>query len=172
MKRLSSLLLLAASLTACERAAPPPQALPPVARAGSIDISEPRMRLPPPGRDQTAAYFTLLNTSSVGDKLVAASSPHIRSIELHAHMKGANGMMEMRALTAINIPPNSVVPLSPGGLHLMARGLQPNLKAGESVNIVLEFASGQSARIAVPLVVNPSLDGPSKDKAKAGEHRH
>jgi copper(I)-binding protein len=80
--------------------------------------------------------------------------------------------MEMRALTAIDIPANTVIPLSPGGLHLMAKGVQPNLEAGESVDIVLKFASGQSAQIAMPLVVNPSLNAPSTGKANVGGHQH
>lgn len=158
-------------LSACGAPAPPPQALPPVAMAGAIAIFEPRVRLPPPGTGQTAAYFTMTNQGAVGDRLVSASSPMAETLELHAHMKSADGMMMMREITAIDVPARATIPLSPGGLHIMLKGVKAEIKVGDNVPIELAFASGMRTQVQMPVVANPVMAPATKDNAKSS-HQH
>jgi periplasmic copper chaperone A len=168
MKR-SFVLLLA--LAACGSPEIPPKAVPPVATAGTIAISEPRLRIPPPGTNQTAAYFTLTNLGATPDQLVGVSSPDAAKLELHAHITSANGMSEMRQMTAIAIPAHTSMPLSPGGLHVMVKGIKRGVTLGDSVLVRLVFASGNTAQFSVPVVANPAQPSTPNDASKAG-HQH
>jgi periplasmic copper chaperone A len=173
MKNVPLTVLFAAVLvSACDTATTPPAPLPPVAVAGDIAISEPRMRLPPPGSSQTAAYLTLTNNGNKADRLVGATSSQIGKIELHAHVKSADGLMGMRALNAIDVPAHTTIPLSPGGLHLMAKDVAAGLDIGDTVAITVTFASGKKAQFLMPVVSNPRHFQQDKKVPTAHEHQH
>jgi periplasmic copper chaperone A len=159
------------ALAACGSPETPPKTLTPVATAGTIAISEPRLRMPPPGAAQTAAYFTLTNQGTTEDRLVSASSPDAGKLELHAHIKLTDGTTQMRQITAIDIPANATIPLSPGGLHVMVKDIKRLVKIGDHVPVRLVFASGATAQFGVPVVANPAQSSPTKDATKAG-HQH
>ena len=158
-------------LCACGVPAVPPQSALPVAMAGTIAISEPRVRLPVSGQDQTAAYLTLQNNGAQGDSLVAVTSPFADKIELHAHIKTADSMMTMRQITKIDVPANATIPLSPGGVHIMIKSVKPGLTIGQSFPMTLTFASGNTTEIEVPIVENPKLSAPDVTDSK-GAHQH
>jgi periplasmic copper chaperone A len=165
------LMAVAVVVAACGAPQTPPKAVTPVAIVGNIAISEPRVRIPPPGTKQTAAYLTLTNLGATEDRLIGASSPDAGRLDLHAHIKGANGMSEMRDVTAIAIPAGATIPLSPGGLHIMVKGRKREVKLGDKVAVKLVFASGNKANFAVPVVVNPEADGPAS-KSVTVPHQH
>jgi hypothetical protein len=72
---------------------------------------------------------------------VAARSPRAARVELHRTTM-TNGVMEMRPVEAIEIPPRGTVVLAPNGLHFMLMGLTAPLKAGEKISITLSFEGG------------------------------
>jgi periplasmic copper chaperone A len=152
--------------TGCGVPAPPPQSGASVGQAGTIIMSEPRVRLPAAGQDQTAAYLTLTNTGTKADRLISAKSPHAGKLELHAHTKTSDGMMMMRHLDYIEVPAGATIPLVPGGLHIMVKQVKRDLKVGQTLPLELTFASGVSANIIVPVVANPrsQTEGVSQDK--------
>jgi periplasmic copper chaperone A len=156
---------------ACGAPQAPPQAGATVGLAGTIAISEPRMRLPASGQDQTAAYLTLTNSGGRADRLISVTSAVAGKLELHAHTKTAEGMMMMRQLDYIEVPAGAAIPLVPGGLHIMVKQVKPDLKIGQTVPLELTFASGVSANIMVPVVANPrsQTEGVSQDKQS---HQH
>jgi periplasmic copper chaperone A len=158
-------------LHACGPAPLPPAVQKPAATAGNIVISEPRVRIPPPGTNQTAAYLTLTNTGDTPDRLIAASSSSAHKLELHAHMKSDNGMMKMRDIPAIDIPARTSIPLAPGGLHIMMKEVRQGLKIGDMIEIELSFENGGSTRVQMPIVSNPSLNGADQKPAKE-THQH
>ncbi len=170
-KTTSAAISLFALAGACGAPLAPPQSLIPVAIAGSIAISEPRVRLPVAGQDMTAAYLTLTNEGAQSDQLVGASSPNAGAVELHAHIKTGDGMMSMRKIRQIDVPGDTTIPLSPGGLHIMLKQVQPGLKLGDTLALNLTFSSGAKASFRVPVVVNPALhqNTPKSDK---GAHQH
>lgn len=159
-------------LSACGGPTTPPQAGPPIAMAGSIAISEPRVRLPPQGRDQTAAYMTLTNQGTTTDSLVSATSLGAGRVELHAHITTADNMKAMRQISQIEVPAGATIPLSPGGFHIMFKKLKPGLDVGDALPISLTFASGATAQFALPVVANPNSQDSDKAKANGGGHQH
>lgn len=98
------------------------------------------VRLPPPGANIAAAYLTLETKQPL--TLSGAQSPAAETVELHS-MTMKNGIMEMRYLPTLALEPGKPVKLEPGGLHLMLINLKKPLKAGDSVQLVLNFKQGQ-----------------------------
>lgn len=162
---------LSIALAACGAPDTPPQATTPVAMAGAIAISEPRVRIPASGRDQTAAYLTLTNQSNQAEALVSASSLDADKLELHAHIKASDGMMSMREIKSIEVPARATIPLTPGGLHIMVKGVKPGLKTGDKIPVELTFRSGAKVRFDAPIIENPSSSVPQK-KGQSEGHQH
>ena len=42
--------------------------------------------------------------------------------------------------------------MTPGGYHIMLLDVRESLKAGTMINLVLQFESGKTAEIAIPVV--------------------
>ncbi len=87
-----------------------------------IEAANARIRAPVAGQDKSAGYLDLTNKSNRAVELVAARSPHARSIEFH-ETRYDGSMMRMRRIHTIVIPRQETVRLAPGGLHLMLFGL-------------------------------------------------
>lgn len=129
------------------------------------------MRLPASGQDQTATYVTMTNTGAKNDRLVGATSPMSKKLELHAHSKTPDGVIAMRQLAFIELPAGSTIALVPGGLHIMVKQVRPGLKIGETIPVKLNFASGATASLQVPIVSNPRAQPQTPAKGKQG-HQH
>jgi copper(I)-binding protein len=85
-----------------------------------------------------AAYMTLRNAGPVPDRLLAASTPVARTVELHTHIREGE-VMRMRPVDDIPLPPGETVRLRPGGLHVMLIGLTEPLRQGTMVPLTLRF---------------------------------
>jgi copper(I)-binding protein len=169
-RTLPLILIAFAGLAACEPAKTPPAPMQAVATIDGVEISEPRLRVPPNGRDVTAGYLTLTNGSDKAQKLVGASSPKALRIELHAHLKGADGMAQMRQVQQVEIPAKGTAVLAPGGLHLMVFGIKEPLKPGDSFPVELTFDGSRKVGLVMPVVENPTQKTEG-DKGSGG-HQH
>ena len=85
-----------------------------------------------------ALYLTITNTGDAADRLLKATGDIARSIELHTVIKNGD-VMEMRPVEAIEVPAGGSVKLMPGGFHVMLIGLNRDLKAGDSLDVTLQF---------------------------------
>jgi copper(I)-binding protein len=85
-----------------------------------------------------AAYMTLRNTGRDADRLVSASMPIARAVELHTHIRDGE-VMRMRPVADIPIPAGQTVRLRPGGLHVMLIGLTEPLRQSTTVPLTLRF---------------------------------
>jgi copper(I)-binding protein len=85
-----------------------------------------------------AAYMTLRNTGRDADRLLVASTPVARTVELHTHVRDGE-VMRMRPVADIPIPAGQTVRLRPGGLHVMLIGLKEPLRQGTTVPLTLRF---------------------------------
>lgn len=130
--------------------------------AGTIRIDRAWARATPPGVPTGGGYVTLVNRGRTPDRLLSASSPVARRVELHeTSMNG--GVMRMRPLSAgVPIPPGAVVTFGPGGKHLMLVGLTRPLVAGQRIPLTLRFERLGLVRIAL------RVEGPRS----AGAHSH
>lgn len=107
-------------------------------RLGDLVIGHPWTRAMGAGQNG-AAFMTLRNTGQEPDRLVAASSPIARVVELHTHIREGE-VMRMRPVQDIPVPPGQTVHLRPGGLHVMLIGLTEPLRQGTEVPLTLRFA--------------------------------
>ena len=116
----------------------------------TIGVRDAWVREAPPGAAVLAAYFTLENTGTKEDKLVAARGPDFEKIEIHA-TEIRDGVARMIALEALPIPPHAVVKLAPGGYHLMLHRPRRALTAGMDIKLELRFDSGARMTVVAPV---------------------
>lgn len=95
-----------------------------------------------------AAYFTIVNTGTSDDRLVAASSPIAERSEPHNTIDD-NGVMKMRPLADIEVRAGERVELKPGGMHLMLTGLKAPLRIGQSFPLTLNFEKAGTVSVMV-----------------------
>ncbi len=108
--------------------------------AGIAKVTDAWVRLPPPGAQIAAAYFTIESKQTLS--LSSVTSPAAEVVEIHT-MSMHNGMMEMRQLPALALEAGKPVKLEPGGLHLMLINPKQPLKEGDKVPMVLNFKQGK-----------------------------
>lgn len=134
--------------------------------AGDVVVMHPFAKPTLPGATVGGAYFGALNNKgSKPDKLVKATTPVAANVEIHDMNVDATGVMRMREIDGIVVPPKQTVTMSPGtGMHLMLVGLRRPLKEGESFPMTLQFERG--GKVDVDMVVERPGEG------KAGGHLH
>lgn len=132
------------------------------AAVGEVTVSDAWVRGTVPAQKATGAYMKL--KSGEDAKIVAGSSP-VGKIEIHeTAMK--DGVMQMRALPALELPKGKVVELKPNGYHVMITGLAKPLAKGDTVPITftVEGRDGKRTTVEVSAEVRPLGAAP--------EHRH
>jgi len=87
-------------------------------------------------------------TSATADRLVSASAPISKSVELHT-MQMDGDVMRMREIPAIELPAGQTVELKPGGLHVMFIGLTQTLDNGASFPLTLRFEKAGEVKVEV-----------------------
>jgi copper(I)-binding protein len=116
----------------------------------TLSVEAPYVRAVPPGQPNSAAFMTLTNTGEVPLALVAAESDAAATVELHTHSM-ADGMMQMRKIERIDLPPAERVELKPGGLHVMLIGLDEQLKPGMEVALTLILDDDSRIPLTAPV---------------------
>lgn len=109
--------------------------------ADQVTVVDPYVRAVPPVVTTSAAFMQLRSSAGEERFLVAASTPVAGAVELHMHLMD-QGVMRMRRIPHIHLPPGAPVMLQPGGLHIMLFDLKAQLKPGEEVPITLTFDDG------------------------------
>lgn len=117
-----------------------------------------------------AGFMRLRNRGTTADRIVSASSPVARAVELHAHMREGD-VMRMRPVPAIELPAGQEVRLAPGGLHLMMVGLNRPLRQGERVPVTLTLGSGGTLAVELE-VLAAGARGPASHGAGGGAGMH
>ena len=145
-------------------------ALPLAAAEPAITVSDPYVRLLPPGATTSAAYLVIKNSGAADRQLVKAESPAAQSVEVHEH-RNENGVMKMREVGSIIIKAHGQTELKPGGYHLMLFGVKSALKEGDSVAITLVFDDGSRQAIEAR-VRKPQADMPAAMGMDQGAMKH
>jgi periplasmic copper chaperone A len=127
--------LFAAGIAATIVAAVP---LNPAAAADGVTVHDAWARASAGAATTGAAYVSLMGADQP-DGLVGASTPVAATAEVH-ETTNDNGVMKMRPVATVPIPPHQRVMLSPGGYHIMMFGLKHPLVAGQSFPLTLTFA--------------------------------
>ena len=114
-------------------------------RAGDLLVQQPWTRAAGEGATG-GGFLAISNRGAAADRLLAASSPLARAMELHTMVRDGD-VMRMRPVQAIDVPVGQTVTLRPGGLHLMLIGLSRPLREGETVPVTLRFERAGEVRV-------------------------
>jgi periplasmic copper chaperone A len=106
-----------------------------------ISVRDAWVRETPPGVAMTAGYMVLQNKTSRPQVLVAASSSAFETVTIHRTV-ARQGMTGMEHSPQVELLPNASLPFAPGGYHLMLLNPKRTLRAGDRVEIRLEFRGG------------------------------
>lgn len=104
--------------------------------AGDIQVEYAWARATAPGQDAASVDLTI--TSKHAAALVGVSSPVAAMAQLHS-MEMGSGMMKMREVASIDLPPGKTVNLGESGYHLMLMGLKAPIKEGQTVPLTLSI---------------------------------
>ena len=106
-----------------------------------VSMRDAWVRESPPGVAMMAGYMALRNNTSRSHVLVAARSSDFETVTIHRTIV-KDGMASMDHATQIEIAPNASLLFAPGGYHLMLLNPKRTLRAGNRVDVKLEFRGG------------------------------
>jgi len=109
--------------------------------AAGVSVRDAWVRESPPGVAMMAGYMTLRNDTPRAQLLVAANSSDFEAVMIHRTIV-KDGMTGMVRAPQIELLPASSLIFAPGGYHLMLLSPKRTLRAGDRVDITLEFRSG------------------------------
>lgn len=138
-------------------------------RNGDIVVTEPWARATPGPVRIGVAYMTITNRGSAPDRLLRIETPAAERAELHTTVM-QNGVMQMRPLESVALPPGHTVQFAPGGIHIMLINLSAPLEEGGRFDMRLIFERTGGLDIQVPIVGVGASELNSDDMS--GEHHH
>jgi copper(I)-binding protein len=127
----------------------------------SLKITDAWAKTTVPGGSVSAAYMQISSAKPL--KLIKAESPLTPNVEIH-NMSMKEGVMEMRAVEAIDVPAGKSVALKPGGFHIMLIKVNKPINKGDTVPLKLTFETPDKKLF--------SVDVAAKGQEKAGGHAH
>jgi periplasmic copper chaperone A len=128
MKRLVPIMAALLALAACDSQPIQHTPMAPTVRLAAV-----------PGRP-AAGYFELIVDGDLG-ALVSVTSPQARRVEMHETMSAGN-MTSMHPLARIPVRGGERLIFAPGGRHLMLFDMDPAVRPGSEIALVLNFERG------------------------------
>ena len=113
-------------------------ALPHSYEKGELQIRHPWARATPPGTSVGVGYFEIRNNGSQPDRLLSATSPAAKRVEMHI-TEHADNVAKMRHLRSFEVPARERLTLEPNGAHLMLVDLLQPLEKGKRFPMKLRF---------------------------------
>lgn len=114
------------------------------------EITEARIRLPPPGMQMAAGYFEIKNRSDADLVLASVLAEGIESVEMHETVQ-EQGLSRMRQREQVAIPAGAEVRFEPGGLHLMLFGISPELSKTPDALLQLRLTRADGSSDVLPV---------------------
>jgi copper(I)-binding protein len=137
-------------------------------KIGALRIDHPYARATVPNQPSGGAYVSIENSGDTADKLIGATSPVAKTVEIHTMSMDGN-VMKMREVPGIELKPSTKTVMKPGeGYHLMLIGLKKPLQAGEKFPLTLMFE--KAGKLDVSVAVEARDNKPS-DK-EMHHHKH
>lgn len=120
------------------------------AESGSIRVSQAWAR-PAAEGGMSAAYMILSNSGEEEETLETVSSDAAQMVEIHESFEQEGGMVGMREIGRVHLPPGGAFELRPGGVHIMLMHLTSDLNAGDRIDLTLHFARAGTLSLSVPV---------------------
>ena len=97
-----------------------------------------------------AAGFLKIENKGAGEEVLLGIECEDAVVEMH-DMVHEGGMMKMHKMEQWTIPAQGSLVLKPGGGHLMFMGLRRQLKAGDTVQLTLQFKGAGDRTLSAPV---------------------
>lgn len=109
-----------------------------------------RLMLPPVAGNPAAVYFDLRNEGTRAVAVRRADIADAKSASMHDMMEYSHEMT-MADMGPTTIKQGETLKFEPGGKHVMAFDLSPELKAGGKTEMTLTIAGGDKVSVEVPV---------------------
>lgn len=119
-----------------------------------VSLKNSWVRKMPKGAGVTAVYLDFFNSSETPLELESIDCPSAQSIEIH-ESKIVDAKAMMLPVDGLTLPPNQVVSLKPGGLHLMVMGLHREAMSQKALDFKFKFSDGSSLTKKIPIQTEP-----------------
>lgn len=115
-----------------------------------IHVENAWSRESPPMATVGVVYLQVMNMGSEEDRLLGGITSVAEGVEIHTTLM-EGGLMKMRQLDSVPVPPGGKASLEPSGKHIMLVGLRQPLKAGTEFSLRLRFANAGEMVVSVPV---------------------
>ena len=110
-----------------------------------VSVEQPWTRATPPGAKVGAGFMRLRNAGAA-DRVVGASSPVARRVDMHVTLREGD-VMKMREVKSFEVPAGGSFELKPGAAHLMLVDLKRALNKGEMLPLTLKLEKGGELKL-------------------------
>lgn len=117
---------------------------PEITESATLNIGHARAHATVPGQPVAAVYLTISSATPI--TLIETETNVAKDVQIH-NMHVHEGVMQMREVKKPHIAAGETLVLAPGGMHMMLLGLSRQLKAGETVSLILRFEDKNGKRI-------------------------
>jgi len=121
-----------------------------------IEVSDAWARTSTQGAN-SAIYFVIQNHNAEADELIGVASDVADAVEVH-ESKMDGGMMTMNHVESVALEPSAKVEFKPGGYHVMLIRLKHDLKAGDEIEVTLQFKNSPSITVKVMVQEPDDMD--------------
>jgi len=122
-----------------------------------LDIKDAWVAEAPPVAPVMGGYMKIENQTDKVISITSASCADFEKVEIH-EMSMSGGMMKMQQIEKLDVPANGKVELQPGGYHLMLIKPKQTFKKGDTLNVTLHTADGQSQAVKMEVKERKSSD--------------
>ena len=116
-----------------------------------LKIDSAYIRAMPPGQKTTAAYMSIVNSSSDDYFLNEVRADFAKKIELHENRTSSDGVISMVRRKQFKIPAGQRLDLVPGAQHLMIFGFDKTVIPGATLKMHLILGNGHLVEVSVPV---------------------
>ena len=139
-----------------------------------VTVKDAWVRTTVPGQKGTGAFMSLTAKSDL--RLVGASSAVAGVAEVH-EMTMNGDVMQMRAVSGVDLPAGKAVALRAGGFHVMLLDLKTALPKNATVPLTLLFKDAKGVQSTVELMlpvvaVAPASNADGGATAPMNQHKH
>lgn len=89
-----------------------------------------------------AGFMCIQNDGASTIRVVGASSESVERVEIH-DIVHEQGIVRMKKLDGLDVPPNGTVCLEPQHVHFMLIGIDDTIRAGADIELEIDTASGE-----------------------------
>jgi len=125
-------------------------------KTGDLTVMHPWARATAKSAKTGAAYFIMMNAGTIADKLIDVRSDVALKTQIHLSSM-TNGVMKMKHVDGVSIPPNGNAELKPGGYHIMFKGLKAPFQANRTFPLTLVFENNGAVTVNVKVEKSPTM---------------